>query len=214
MDEEEEFLFQMVKFNELESQKTTIVSFHCLFKDKNRNIKVNITKKDVTNILSWDVFICLLQQLSKETWKYEKNYRLKHGKTFKQLEEIFNVSDSKIYIYYKEFTFYFNTQVNNISMDNGAKHFLLVQCVVDLVGSSIIQLSIHRGHLNDKLAFLYSGLKKKVESSNIYLISDNGFSASHVLNLNTLPLKFKESYGAKFLPSVRSVIENIYGMYF
>jgi hypothetical protein len=26
-----------------------------------------------------------------------------------------------------------------------------------------------------------------------------------------LPLKFKQSYGTKFIPSVRSIIENIYG---
>lgn len=87
-------------------------------------------------------------------------------------------------------------------------HFLLVLVVTDLLGTSILHLSIFKGHLNDKMAWKRSMLGKKLMKENKFLLCDNGFSDSHLISIRDE--EFISQWGLGLQPSLRSVIENIF----
>lgn len=88
-------------------------------------------------------------------------------------------------------------------------HFLTSMIIIDLFGSSILHVSIFRGHNNDKSCFKLSGLKDFLQDNKLYLLSDMGYSSVNIID--TRNKEFKERFVGGFQSSCRSIIENLFG---
>ncbi len=80
---------------------------------------------------------------------------------------------------------------------------------VDLLGTHFSHVSIFKGHNNDKYCYERSGLKKKLNRRDEYLITDDGFGGPNIVSRHDP--EFKKDFGKTFQSGIRSIIENSFG---